>query len=566
MKRIVLMTLCGLILSITVHAQDNKIDVLITQLRESKDIYERRRAAKALGEIDAQPREVMIEVTSALLQAARDKDESLKYYAYEALKRVRLSAEDAVDVWVNNPVGNWLGEAAVPLLCELLNKEKNLLIRFQTARELVRLGPSMPNVAVEGLIKALRNPAFRKPGNFLSGEFYRTVAMALAEIGEEAVPDLLELLADPEDHVCYEASIALSLMDPPPETIVPALLDLFPHGNRPAQWGGILVLGAIGKPAKAAVPLLIEVLLNDSRIYSFEMQFYAARALGAIGPAAKDAVPALMRLSGYPFPNWVTEIPADPNWLKNHAPFMRSSVIDALGKIGPQAQVALPQITKALNDESDMVRAVAIPALTGIGYPLTVNELKALLDLDNKSTYLSVVKELGNRGPPFDEAIAVLIEAATSYAAVELAQIGQPALPALIEALSHPNTDIRRSAAFAFGEMEFPATDAVPTLIKALAETETVHGAARGLSRIGTPEALNAVMATLKHENDQIRLRGAATLADWDPPPQEATIALIAVLGDKYQPVHRNVVIALRKIGTPEALKAVDRVELGLKG
>ena len=552
MKRIALMTLCGLILSITVHAQDNKIEMLITQLRESKDIYERRRAAKALGELDAQPREVMIEVASALLHASSDNDESLRFYAYEALKRVRLSVEDAVDVWVNNPVvGNWLGEAAVPLLCQLLNKEVNSLIQFQIAQELVRLGPSMPNVAIDGLIKALRNPAFRKPGNFLSEQVYLTVALALAAIGEEAVPYLLELLADSENYVYYGASIALSSMNPPPETIVPVLLDLLQDSNTPSQWAVVRILERIGEPAKAAVPLLIEVLLNDSRIYSFQMQVNAARALGAIGPAAKDAVPALMRLLDYPLPNW--------------PPTTRARVIDALGKIGPEAQVALPQITKALNDESDMVRAAAIPALTGIGYPLTVNELKALLDLDNLSTYLSVVKELSNRGPPFDEAIAVLIEAATSYAAVELAQIGQPALPALIEALSHPNTDIRRSAAYAFGEMEFLTTDAIPALIKALVEIETVHGVARGLSRIGTPEALNAVMAILKHENDQIRFRGAATLADWDPPPQEATPALIAVLGDAHQPVHYWAVIALRKIGTAEALQAVDKVELGLK-
>jgi HEAT repeat protein len=549
MKRIVLMTLCGLILSIIVHAQDNKIDVLITQLRESKDIYERRRAAKALGELEAQPREVMIGVAAALLQAVSDKDESLKFYAYEALKRVRLSAEDAVDVWVNNPVGNWLEEAAVPLLCQLLDKEKNLRIRFHIAEELIRLGPSMPNVAVDGLIKVLRNPAFRKPGNFLSGESYRMVAMALAEIGEEAVPYLLELLADPDDYVCYEASIALSLMNPPPEIIVPTLLDILASGEAHSQWAVMRVLERIGEPAKAAVPLLIDALRD--RLYSHLIP----RALGAIGPAAKAAVPLLIEWLDAPL----------PNLSKEGVAHTRSSLIDALGKIGPEAQGALPQITKALDDESDMVRAVAIPALTGIGYPLTVNELKALLDLDNKSTYLSVVKELGKRGPPFDEAIAVLIETSTSYAAVELARIGQPAVPALIEALSHPNTDIRRSAAYAFGEMESLTTDAVPALIKALAETETVHRAARGLSHIGTPEALNAVMATLKHENDQIRMRGTATLADWDPPPQEATPVLIAVLGDKYQPVHRNAVIALRKIGTVEAIKAVDRVELGLK-
>lgn len=568
MTRIARFFLSVIVFSLTgvVDAQAPDIPVLIEQLRESKDIYQRRQAAKALGEITAQPREMMLEVAAALLQASVDmEDESLQYYAKNGLKRVRLSVEDAFNLWINIPeasLGNWVGEAAVPQLCESLNKPHNLghrhdsYLRYQTAYELIHLGPSMPDVAVPALIKALRNPTFARHGDDYSRAFPRKVVLALGAIGEPAIEDLLDLLCD--ESACYLASTALSVMQPePPETIVPALLDILVHGDQHSQLAVMEVLEHIGESAKDSVLLLID-LLSDNSPSSFRyMKLQAARTLGAMGPASAAAVPALLEVLNDPL----------ADFHKIDAALTRSSVLDALGNIGPAAQVGLPKIQKALEDNDIMVRSAAISALRKLNAPLSASQIKELcFDESGFISYQALV-EIGKLPPPFqDEAISVLLESGQILnAAWILAQIGQPAVPALLNALTAPSIDVRQIGARALSEMESLPPHALEALIKAMQAPEICFHAAEGLARMDSEQALSAVKATLIHENAKIRFAGAAALAQLEFPPQETVKALIVVLADKHEPVHRNAVIALRKIGTPEALKAVDRVELGLK-
>lgn len=86
-----------------------------------------------------------------------------------------------------------------------------------------------------------------------------TVADALARIGGEAVPFLIETLEDPDAEVRMYAARSLALM---------------------------------GSPAQAAVPALTKHLKDpDVRV-----RRTCARALGQMGPAARDAVPALIKL------------------------------------------------------------------------------------------------------------------------------------------------------------------------------------------------------------------------------------------------------------------------------
>ena len=566
MKRIVLIPLCALCLSLTIKAQADQIRVLIAQLHDSKDIYERRKAAKALGEIDAQPRAIAMQVASALLAVALYQDESLQYYAKNALKRVRLSAEDALDVWSNYPytsLEDLGGEAAVvPLLCELLNKPENLpnrsdpFLRYHTARQLLHLGSAMPDIAVPALIKALRNVNFGMvPGNDYSSEFPSQVAFALGAIGEPAIVNLLEVLRDGESLACIWASIALSVMNPQlPETIVPELLDILVHGNQRSQFCVIDVLERIGEPAKDAVPLLIDFL--SDKYYPLPIQRQAVEALGAIGPEASAAVPALI---------WMLDA-YSPRWDDQSATFVLVSVLDALGNIGLAAQVALPNIQKALDDVDFAVRIAAARALRKLSHPLSVSQIKAL---DDQDEYLSnqVLQEIGKLPPPFqDEAISFLLEnGGTATGAFILAQIAEPALPQLLNALTSPNLVVRQTAAKALSEMESLPPHGLAALIKAMQSTEICSYAVQGLARMDSKKATNAVIAALKHEDAEVRLAGAYALAKLDSPSQETQTALIAVLGDKYQPVHRNAVIALRKIGTVEAIKAVDRIELRLK-
>ena len=561
MKRMVLIPLCVFCLSITIDVRANEIGVLIEQLHESKDIYERRRAAVRLGEIDAHPRELRIQIASALLAVALDKDESVQYYAENALKQVRLPAEDALNLWVNYPytaLGDWIGEtAAIPLLCELLNKPENLpnrsdpLLRYHTARQFIHLGSVMPDIAVPALIKALRNPDFgRVPGNDYSRDFPPQVAFALAAIGEPAIPDLLNLLR--EESVCYWASTALSVMNPPPpETIVPELLDILAHGPQHSQFAVLDVLERIGEPAKDAVPLLIDALSDNSLAHS-----EVARALGAMGDAAEAAVPALIELLEAPF----------PDASKQEAALTRASVIDALGEIGPAAQVALPKIRRALNDEDLAVPIAAARALRRLKAPLSASQLKTLFwDADWLLPY-QVLQELGKLPPPFDDAISVLLEIRMGNAPLILAEIGQPAVPALLNALTSPNPDVRRTGARALANIEELPKQALDTLIEAMHDDVAIaRSAVRGLAQKDSEQALNAVFALLSHKQKEVRLAGVNALARLETPPQRAVEPLMAVLGDAHQPVHYWAVITLRKIGIPEALQAVDRVELGLK-
>jgi hypothetical protein len=106
-----------------------------------------------------------------------------------------------------------------------------------------------------------------------------------------AIPVLVELLDDEDSQVCFFACNTLVGHGPEAAAAIPALrkllrLDIF-H-RRHAVKG----LAAIGSPARAALPDLIEALHeNDSCV-----NYYAAVALGKLGPDAREALPLLKEL------------------------------------------------------------------------------------------------------------------------------------------------------------------------------------------------------------------------------------------------------------------------------
>jgi HEAT repeat protein len=55
------------------------------------------------------------------------------------------------------------------------------------------------------------------------------------------------------------------------------------------RWRAALALGAIGPPAKGAVPEIAKLLQDPDQV----VRYQAAQALGSFGPDAKPAVPAL---------------------------------------------------------------------------------------------------------------------------------------------------------------------------------------------------------------------------------------------------------------------------------
>ncbi|MCM1986339.1 HEAT repeat domain-containing protein [Methanococcoides seepicolus] len=195
---------------------------------------------------------------------------------------------------------------------------QNVSVSSNAVRSLVDIGEP----AVEPLIQALEN-------NNL--DIRENSAITLGKIGDKrAVEPLLNLIDDECQEVRIAAEIALG-------DIGEEHIDLLvTHANNPdkslsSRKIAIIVLGEYGEKA---VPHLIE-LLSENDDY-FTLSGEVRYSLAKIGEPAVDP---LIKL------------------LESDDPDVKSSAIKALGDIGDEC--AIEPLSKALNDESELVRNLA---------------------------------------------------------------------------------------------------------------------------------------------------------------------------------------------------------------
>src|SRR5262249_31790874 len=157
---------------------------------------------------------------------------------------------------------------------------------------------------------------------------------------------------------------------------------------------------------KDAVPALLKLLeKSDKRLAEDVMQ-----ALGRIGPEAKAAVPLLTAR------------------LKDKDEYPRAHAARALGQIGPDAKEALPDLKKLLTDDSKQVRvwaAFALVRITG----------------DSKSHFpalLELWKEDSGEEGPFAGSVRFDLAQAFELLGVQ----ARPALDLLLEALMDEKTSV----------------------------------------------------------------------------------------------------------------------------
>jgi len=109
-------------------------------------------------------------------------------------------------------------------------------------------------------------------------------------------------------------------------------------------------------------------------------------------------------------------------------------------------------------------------------------------------------------------------------------------------------------AAEALGKIGEPAKEAVPALIKALGDekAEKVRSnVAEALGKIGDAQAVPALIEALSDEVWGVRYSAARALGEIGEPAVPALIEALSKIGE---PAAK----ALRKIRTPEAMKAVE--------
>ena len=325
----------------------------------------------------------------------------------------------------------------------------------------------------------------------------RKAVERLVQIGQPAVPALIDALNHKNRRIRYHATIALGKIGSPASSAVPMLIKALSDEEIQVRRNAAIALGQIGDPVEEIIPIFIETWRKDN-FYINDESFHKviASAFAEIGqPAVESLIQALRG------EDWV---------IRRHATI-------ALELIGEEASSAVPALIEALSDQDIYVRVNAAFALAQIGSPAK-KIVQVLIQTWRKPNFVVLGHHIQR---PFH---AVVAEA--------LAEMGPPAIPGLMKALSDKDGKVRRYAAITLGLIGESASAAVPALVKALSDEEaTVRGSAvKALGQMG--------------------LRA-----------ETAVQMLIEALNDSDQSVRNSVIDALKKIGTPKAKKALK--ELG---
>jgi HEAT repeat protein len=572
----------------------------VLQDRQSKADL-RIRAARALGAIGpvpgseegpGKPPEEPDPASAALAGALADSNEQLREAVAEALGEIGPAAQDAV-----------------PDLLALRARDRRLPSHFVLwALGRIRREWVAPPRPVAALVAALRGA---------SPERQAEIARRLESRGFQAraaVPALLAIVQDRRPAaILATGQVGAGTLSPGRLGVLALYASFTNREQHAALMAAESAVWIDPTQARPVLPLLLHCILDgDSR----SLKSYT-KALAFL--AAKEAVPPLLtafedrpenRARWAAFALLRMRVPAQfvPEFrallrksMRKKDRFAGSVGVRVLGRMGPQARAAVPDVIAALNDPD--LRADAATALVRIDPRRTDKAIKALLpDLESeltpnvherqrlfalialadmgpaaraavpalrrllsqeRETYrvLDALEAMGPAASPLAfELVGLLSESAPNShlpgrAADVLTSIGKPGVPTLARALRSPNALVRARAAGVLARIGPGARAAVPALTKALAdkEADVRSQAALALGKIG-PRAAPAVptlVGWLANWEVSVRRQAIGALGGIGSEAKEAVPHLVECLLDHDAVVRYGAAVALGRCGTP---------------
>jgi HEAT repeat protein len=264
--------------------------------------------------------------------------------------------------------------AALPRLLEVLDEQADL--RTQALQAILTIGANDENVMAALERRVLTEFAARRDD--LVWPFCQN-----SDRAHVLVPALIKRLREDVPKSCVAHVQALGAIGSPARDAVPVLLRFGREVNYELRSSAINALCSIAAGEREVVPWLIEQLDHDQHADS------AVSALAQFGARAESARPHLL-----PF-------------LKSARPEWRSAAISALAAIGPPEVVA-EDLMPLLRDREESVRITASQALCSLGPTNQLEQVIALLRDEQPAVRNAVARALRDLGPSAAAAVPAL--------------------------------------------------------------------------------------------------------------------------------------------------------------
>jgi HEAT repeat protein len=311
-------------------------------------------------------------------------------------------------------------KAALSVLCEALDDEDGGL-RRSAACKIAEFGAAA-GAAIPALLVAMKGE---------DKSLRATAAYALWCVDNqqpEAIKTLLAALADKDDdRARWQAAYWLRAIGPATKEVIPALCAALGDSDTRLRAHVAETLGILHAKAEVAVPALAATLKDPD----WFVRSYAAHALAQFGKEAAKAIPALgealkdkdghVKVAAAKA-IWKIEgkvdraVPVLIETLKDfdESHYAAGSAAEMLGKIGPSAKAAVPDLTAMLQSgwrDTRIAAAFALCKITGKAEPGLAVLIKALEDrrTPNESGTHSALTYLEEIGPQAKAAVPVLL-------------------------------------------------------------------------------------------------------------------------------------------------------------
>jgi HEAT repeat protein len=220
---------------------------------------------------------------------------------------------------------------------------------------------------------------------------------------------------------------------------------------------------------------------------------------------------------------------------------VRQAAIEALTAIG---EPSVPVLGLCLSDAHSAVQEAACAVLSLIADERVLDPLIATLKNQNWILRMHAAKALGRMKDaraiePLIPLLQDKVKAVREEAATALADIGDPALPSLLEALKHHEWLVRLHAVEALGKSR--SAEAVEPLLWVLFNDQDQairEDVVRTLGQLGDPRATEFLITTMKDR----ALRTLAVEALGKIGDRRVVPVLVAVLEGSERPVHSRAV------------------------